>query len=118
MGFERDSIIILFKFIDWMMTLPTDLAREFWQEYSSFEESKHMQYVTSVERIGIEKGVRKGLLQGIDTCLQLKFNTMQSELFEEISQIQEVEQLEAILAALKTVNTVEELREIYRPNAS
>jgi len=39
------------------MTLPTDLAKEFWQEYSDFEESKRMQYVTSVERIGIEKGV-------------------------------------------------------------
>ncbi|MBW4567433.1 MAG: cytosolic protein [Tolypothrix carrinoi HA7290-LM1] len=115
LGFERDSIIILFKFIDWMMTLPANLAREFWQEYSSFEESRRMQYVTSVERIGIEKGTRKGLLQGIDTCLQLKFGAMQSELFEEISQIQDVEQLEAILTALKTVNTVEELREIYQP---
>ncbi|MGB6301877.1 MAG: cytosolic protein [Rivularia sp. (in: cyanobacteria)] len=114
LGFERDSIIILFRFIDWMMTLPADLAKEFWQEYSSFEESKRMQYVTSVERIGIEKGTRKGLLQGIDTCLQLKFNTMHQELLEEISQIQDNEQLETILTALKTVNTVEELRKIYR----
>ncbi len=117
LGFERDSIIILFRFIDWMLTLPTDLAQEFWQEYSSFEESKQMQYVTSVERIGIEKGTRKGLLQGIDTCLQLKFNTMHQELLEEISQIQDNEQLETILAALKTVNSVEELKHIYQPNA-
>ena len=117
LGFERDSIIILFRFIDWMMTLPADLAKEFWQEYSDFEESKRMQYVTSVERIGIEKGTRKGLLQGIDTCLQLKFNAMHQELVEEISQIQDNEQLETILTALKTVNTVEELREIYQPNA-
>ncbi|PAX54880.1 cytosolic protein [Brunnivagina elsteri] len=115
LGFERDSIIVLFKFIDWMMTLPANLAQEFWQEYSSFEESKRMQYVTSVERIGIEKGTRKGLLQGIDTCLQLKFGAMQSELFEEISQIQDIKQLETILTALKTVNTVEKLREIYQP---
>lgn len=99
-----------------MLTLPTDLAQEFWQEYSSFEESKQMQYVTSVERIGIEKGTRKGLLQGIDTCLQLKFNTMHQELLEEIYQIQDNEQLETILAALKTVNTVEELKQIYQKN--
>ena len=114
LGFEQDSIIILFRFIDWMLTLPADLAKEFWQEYSDFEESKRMKYVTSVERIGIEKGTRKGLLQGIDTCLQLKFNTIHQELLEEISQIQENEQLEKILTALKTVNTVEELRETYR----
>ena len=117
LGFERDSIIILFRFIDWMLTLPTDLAQEFWQEYSSFEESKQMQYVTSVERIGIEKGTRKGLLQGIDTCLQLKFNTVHQELLEEISQIQDNEQLETILAALKTVNSVEELKQVYQLNA-
>ncbi len=93
------------------MTLPDNLEKEFWQEYTSFEESKRMKYVTSVEKIGI----RKGLLQGIDLGLQLKFSTMQAELFEEISQILDVQQLEAILTVLKTVNTVEELRQVYQP---
>lgn len=115
LGFERDSIIILFKFIDWMMTLPANLAQEFWQEYSSFEESKRMQYVTSVERIGIEKGVRQGLLEAIELGLELKFGADALALMEEISQVDDVEQLRAIKDGIKTVASVEELREIYQP---
>ena len=117
LGFERDSIIILFRFIDWMMTLPADLAKEFWREYSDFEESKRMQYVTSVERIGIEKGVLQGLLEAIELGLELKFGADALSLMEEISQIDNIEQLRAIKDGIKTVNSVEELQQIYQPNA-
>ena len=117
LGFERDSIIILFRFIDWMLTLPADLAREFWQEYSSFEESKQMQYVTSVERIGIEKGVLQGLLEAIELGLELKFDSDALSLMEEISQIDDIEQLRAIKDGIKMVNSIEELQKIYQPNA-
>ena len=115
LGFERDSIIILFKFIDWMMTLPADLAREFWQEYSNFEESRRMQYVTSVERIGIEKGVRQGLLEAIELGLELKFGVDTLSLMSEISQIDDIEQLRAIKEGIKTVASIEELQQIYQP---
>lgn len=60
---KREDIVSLFEFIDWMLTLPPNLDKEFWQEYSSFEESKRMKYVTSVERIGIEKGIEQGKQQ-------------------------------------------------------
>jgi hypothetical protein len=49
----------LFKFIDWMMTLPLNLEGEFWQEYRNFEESRCTQYVTSVERLGIRQGINE-----------------------------------------------------------
>jgi len=114
LGFERDSIIILFRFIDWMMTLPADLAKEFWREYSDFEESKRMQYVTSVERVGIEKGVLQGLLEAIELGLELKFGADALSLMEEISQIGDIEQLRAVKDGIKTVNSIEELREVYR----
>ena len=117
LGFERDSIIIFFRFIDWMMTLPNDLAKEFWREYSDFEESKRMQYVTSVERIGIEKGVLQGLLEAIELGLELKFGADALSLMEEISQIGDIEQLRAVKDGIKTVNSIEELQQVYRPNA-
>ncbi|MEM1392887.1 MAG: cytosolic protein [Cyanobacteria bacterium P01_H01_bin.150] len=117
LGFERDSIIILFRFIDWMMTLPNDLAKEFWREYSDFEESKRMQYVTSVERIGIEKGVLQGLLEAIELGLELKFGADALSLMEEIYHIDNIEQLRAVKDGIKTVNSIEELQQVYRPNA-
>jgi hypothetical protein len=60
-GLRRSDVINLFGFIDWVMTLPTQLEAEFWQEYRDFEESLSMQYVISVERFGIRQGLLKGI---------------------------------------------------------
>ena len=75
-----------------------------------------MQYVTSVERIGIEKGVLQGLLEAIELGLELKFGADALSLMEEISQIGDIEQLRAIKDGIKTVNSIEELQQIYQTN--
>ncbi|MBD2472189.1 cytosolic protein [Nostoc sp. FACHB-145] len=108
-GFGREDIINLFRFIDWMMTLPTQLESEFWQEYRDYEESKSMQYVTSVERFGIQKGLLKGIALG----LKLKFGTSGQNLLPEIERIEDVTLLESILSAIETANSVDELRSLY-----
>lgn len=109
-GLEREDIINLFQFIDWIMSLPLELEREFWQEFRDFEESRRMRYVTSVERFGI----RIGLLKGISLGLKLKFGSESTNVLSEIERIEDVSLLEAILEALETVSTVSELRQIYQ----
>jgi len=109
-GLEREDIINLFQFIDWIMSLPLELEREFWQEFRDFEESRRMLYVTSVERFGI----RIGLLKGISLGLKRKFGSESTNLLSEIERIEDVSLLEAILEALETVSTVSELRQIYQ----
>ena len=113
-GYEREDVINLFGFIDWVMSLPEELDQQFWQEVRNLEEERRMPYLTSVERIGINKGIRQGLLEGIELGLELKFGSEGSGLFPEISQIEDLEQLRAIQTGLKTAATVEELRSIYR----
>jgi len=49
-------VIDLFRFIDWVLQLPEPEAIAFWHELRETEEEKRMQYVTSVERIGIQEG--------------------------------------------------------------
>jgi hypothetical protein len=113
-GLGRSDIINLFGFIDWVMTLPAQLEAEFWQEYRDFEASKSMQYVTSVERFGIQKGKQEGLLKGISLGLKLKFGSQGQNLLPEIEQIEDVSLLESILEAIDTANTVDELRSFYK----
>ncbi|MBD6620843.1 cytosolic protein [Komarekiella sp. 'clone 1'] len=113
-GLERSDIINLFGFIDWVMTLPAQLEAEFWQEYRDFEASKSMQYVTSVERFGIQKGKQEGLLKGISLGLKLKFGSLGQDLLPEIEQIEDVSLLESILEAIDTSDTVDELRSFYQ----
>jgi hypothetical protein len=63
-GYERKTILELFRVIDWMLQLPATLEAAFRHDLYAFEESKQMPYVTTVERAGIEKGLHQGLKQG------------------------------------------------------
>ncbi|WP_373528138.1 hypothetical protein [Nostoc sp.] len=92
------------------MKLPEKLENSFWQEVTQYEEEKKMPYITSVER----RGMRGGLLQGIEIALELKFGSQGLTIFPEIIQIQNIEILRAILTSIKTVNSLEEFRQIYQ----
>ncbi len=62
---DKQRIIDLFSVIDWMMRLPEELDQQLWQEIEIFEENEKMQYVTSIERIGIAKGLQEGRQEGL-----------------------------------------------------
>ncbi|MBF0191599.1 MAG: cytosolic protein [Magnetococcales bacterium] len=63
-GFSRQQIVNLFRFIDWVLNLPEELDNQFWTNLSNFEENKKMPYITSVERIGEERGRLMGIQIG------------------------------------------------------
>ena len=69
-GCTRAEIMTLFRFIDYLLVLPAALEQEFWDELHQFEEEKRMPYVTSVERLGMQKGFEQGLQQGLRQGLQ------------------------------------------------
>jgi hypothetical protein len=58
-------VIDLFRFLDWLIFLPQELQRDFSDEIERFEEERKMPYVTTIERMGIEKGLQKGMPQGM-----------------------------------------------------
>jgi hypothetical protein len=59
-GSERQDIINLFRFIDWILELPEDLKRSFRDQLEAYERERQMPYVTSIERMGIEQGIEQG----------------------------------------------------------
>jgi hypothetical protein len=69
-GWDKQQVIDLFKVLDWMMRLPKELDAQLWQNLENLEEEKHMTYISSVERIGIEKGFEKGIAQGIEKGIE------------------------------------------------
>ena len=69
-GYQKEDVIKLFHFIDWVMRLPQNLETSFLAEIDEYEEDKKMPYVTSVERIGIEKGIQQGIQEGIQQGIQ------------------------------------------------
>jgi len=63
-GLSRQDIRQLFRFIDWIMVLPEELAISFKTEIKSYEEARKMRYVTSIERLAKQEGIEEGLQEG------------------------------------------------------
>jgi hypothetical protein len=79
-GYARQTILDLFRVIDWMIQLPAGVEAAFLQDVYAFEESRKMPYVTSAERAGIEKGLRQGLEQGLEQRKQIGYRTGEADL--------------------------------------
>ena len=56
-GWVGDDIRDLYRFIDWLIRLPKDLEVTYNIAVQVFEESLKVDYVTTAERIGIQKGL-------------------------------------------------------------
>ncbi len=65
-GYRRERVLSLFRFIDWLLELPGEQETAFWQEIQVYEEERAMPYITSIERLGVEKGLEQGLEQGLE----------------------------------------------------
>ena len=65
-GFTKKYIRTLLRFIDWTIQMPIDLEKKLYTEVDKYKEEETMPYVTSWERIGIEKGFKQGIEQGIE----------------------------------------------------
>jgi hypothetical protein len=64
-GFSTKDILALYRLVDWLMWLPDELTKKFTQDLIAYEEEKKMPYITSAERIGIEKGRSEGRDEGM-----------------------------------------------------
>jgi len=110
-GFSILDVQELFRLIDWMMELPLTLDRIFWQEVDKIQEEKRMPFISTPERVGHCKGLRKG----IEFALEMRFGDAGLKLMPEVDEIYESEKLEAILNALKTATNPEEVRRLWSP---
>ncbi|MDZ7760644.1 MAG: hypothetical protein U5L00_10350 [Desulfovermiculus sp.] len=70
MGYSKQDIQELFRFIDWVLTLPRGLERDFRERVHEIEEAKKMRYMTNMERFGREEGIQQGLLLEKQKVLQ------------------------------------------------
>jgi hypothetical protein len=70
-GWSGTEVRQLWRFIDWMMDLPKGLENQLYEEIVQFEKEKQMPYLTTAERIGLEKGLEQGLKQGLEQGLEL-----------------------------------------------
>jgi hypothetical protein len=98
-GYDALEIRRLFRVIDWMMDLPTNLELQFKNDLETIEMENSMPYVTSIERLakaeGQEKGSFVGAIRTYESLLGIA-SSDDSDLFEK-----SVEQLAKMANDLK-----------------
>jgi hypothetical protein len=123
-GYEREDVMQLLRFLDWLLRLPKELETETWSLVAELEGVKTMPYVTSFERLaeergleeglrkgkeeGIREGIREGLLEAIELGLEPRFGKAALGLLPRIRQITDVEGLRILMTA-KTLEEFEGL---------
>lgn len=64
-GLNREQILNFYTFVDWLLVLPEELALKYHREIELYEEEQKMPYITTAEKIGIQKGIEQGIQKGI-----------------------------------------------------
>jgi hypothetical protein len=125
-GYGAKDVRQLFRFIDWTMTLPAELDREFWTRLDALEEEKRMPYITSIERLGhqrgleegrnegLQEGLRKGLLEAIRMDLEHHFGAEGLALMPELQALEDQALILRVHQALISGASLEEVRRIWR----
>jgi hypothetical protein len=108
-GMDTEDIRLLFRFTDWVMELPEPLEHRFQEEIDAFQQEKRMPFVNIFERVGIEKG----LLRGIEVALRMKFGAEGLALMPELRQIQDHILLGKILDRIETAASPEDVRRVW-----
>jgi hypothetical protein len=115
---DPEHVRHLFRFIDWVMELPEPLERVFREEHEAIRQEKHMPFMDLFDRMGMEKG----LLEGIESCLKIRFGAEGLALMPELRQIQDYKLLRKILKRIETAGDLDDVRRVWtrkrRPKAA
>ncbi len=109
-GYDRSAIMNLFKFTDWLLILPEALKQSFWEELKVYEEERQMPYITSVEQIGYDRGVKEAEQQLLEAQRSIERLLVERERTIALNLLQQGLSIEVISQA--TGLTVTQLQEM------
>jgi hypothetical protein len=110
-GLDREDIVRLFRFVDQLMALPEGLDKKFSIELARFEDEKKMPYVTSIERVGIKKGLEQGKLdmarESVLEALKVRFGQVADAMKKRVESISDLADCRTLHQAAITVAAME-----------
>jgi hypothetical protein len=132
-GLKRQQVRQLFRVLDWMLALPSELEQSFRTDLERFEEARRMPYVTSIERLAREEGLREGLQKGIESgiekgiekgrqqgiaegfqaailaLLERRFKKVAAKHVRSVRSVRDIERLKALLRGADEAETLDEV---------
>ncbi len=123
-GFDKKTILDLFRVIHRMMDLPEALSARLKHEHLEWEGEKKMPIVLDFELEAIERGkaeslakgkaegLREGLLEAIELGLNLRFGAEGLQCLPAIRQLAEIDALRRVKQALVTATSLDDIRRL------
>jgi hypothetical protein len=108
-GYEREDVLELFRFLDWLLVLPEEMAKSFRQRIEEFEQEPIMKYRTSLERLERREGRQEGLREVVLTQFEEKFGPPDASTLQRIERASR----EQILLWAKKILTASSRDEIF-----
>jgi hypothetical protein len=121
-GWAEQEIIDLYRFIDWVLTLPPELEEAFRQDITTYQRGKNMPYISTIERMGEARGKIEGKVEGKVEMISFLFaqqvGTISIETIEELKKLP-IEQLDQLALDLRGFTNTDDLTNwITQRNAS
>jgi Domain of unknown function (DUF4351) len=107
-GYNKTDVLNLFNFIDWLLGLPKALELEFWRELQAYEEERKVPYITSVERIGYDRGKKEEAQSMLLRQLARKVGSVNDRNLNRINSLS-IEKLESLGEALLDFASIDDL---------
>lgn len=111
-GWSKQEIIDLYRFIDWVLTLPPELEESFRQDITNYEREKNMPYISTIERMGKAEGKIEGKIEGrvdlIALLLAQQLGTLSGETIEDLKKVP-IEQLDQLALNLRDFTNIDAL---------
>ncbi|MBC6419779.1 MAG: transposase [Prochloron sp. SP5CPC1] len=111
-GYNRSDVVKLFRFIDWIMFLPPELARGFKAEVRNYEEVRKVRYVTSIERLAREEGIIEKGREDTLEILSTRFGSVPNSMIEVINGIEEQSVLNTLFKRAITIGNLGEFQQL------
>jgi len=112
-GFTRKDIIELYRFLDWIMSLPKELEISFKTEVKNQEESRRMKYVTNIERFAMEETKIDNTREKTIKILDKRFNNIPESLREKIRAIDDLPILERLFDQAILIESVPAFQQFF-----
>jgi hypothetical protein len=104
-GYSEQEITDLYRFVDWVLTLPSDLAEAFKTDLIAYEGEKNMPYISELERESLAKGEAKVVVKQLSRRGQIS-----KEMLAKIEALP-IDQLEQLALDLLDFTTSNDLAE-------
>lgn len=112
LGYTGEMIRQLFRFIEWMMTLPEILQFEFKTELKRYEEGKRMPFLTSFEVDGMLKMLHENVIEILET----RFGNLSDKLKNQINALNDLQVLKSLHKQAITIASLEDFEQLLKPS--